>query len=116
MKTPDDLHEMYAKLTAKRPELAVSHVAIVKPKAAGQEPWVRGMERDGGVRRLDNEEMSALIRVKWEDELPSGHFLHRDNTKFCVFVGHPDWTVNPVGIWHYSAIEALYYFHMGRAG
>lgn len=104
MKIPDNLAEMYATLTAKMPEMAVSHPVHGGIEFKGGE-FVRGsLHWD-----LHDDEAAALIRSHWEDELRDGMFLFRFFGMFAVVSN-----LDNVTTWYHDPITALYHEHMGR--
>ena len=106
MIVPANLLQMYATLTAQRPELKV---LLLHFTAGG---WWHG---DHAGMPMDI--VTALIRVAWEDGLPDGY--HSRNTPYgwCVqFVGlvtsSMEWHVSVAAGYFSDPITALYDFHM----
>lgn len=102
MNIPANLHEMYATLTAKRPELGVG---LDFASCTG---WTRTY-CENVYANIHDDEAAALIRCKWEDALPHPTFLFQNNSSFGIrdaFDHHGpfDWRPDP--------LTALYHFHM----
>lgn len=108
-----ELHEMYATLTAKKPILAVPNLRFEVCGRCSIEhaDWYRG-PGDGDF--VADDCAAALIRVRWEDALPSRHLLCQTEHGFSV-VQMIGWGIGDVTGKHRSAIEALYHFHMEQA-
>ena len=118
MKIPDNLAEMYATLTAKRPEMVVDGLMWfpsrkIRVGVGGYQSQTMDSEAHWGrvfqshYRNAD--EAAAMIRSHWEDELRDGMFLFRFFGMFAV-VSNLDHVVT----WYHDPITALYHEHMGR--
>ena len=124
------LHEMYATLTAKKPELALDHIHYQGPPyhfddceedgTCDCEDFALDWFHWNGVDRnpVPDTWAAALIRVRWEDALPDGAFVFRrigdcGTPVARVFESIEEgWNASK---WYSCPIEALYHFHMEQA-
>lgn len=107
------LHEMYAAVTAKRPELIVSHKdddgATWRITGFDAEMGLWVYRSEIGQTFLGKDSAPATIRSHWHDQLPDRHQLVRSGS---------DWSVKEGVIyfgWHGSAIAALGHFYLEHA-
>ena len=133
MKIPDNLAEMYATLTAKRPEMVVDGLMWfpsrkIRVGVGGYQSQTMDSEAHWGrvfqshYRNAD--EAAALIRSHWEDELPDGRWLdkaqdepHRATYSICSASWNEDEDSLVIGDYvprFDDPITALYHYHMGR--
>jgi len=115
-----ELHEMYATLTAKKPELKFDRLDFCWDEDSGGNRYGY-FDLDKSGDPIDEVVAAALIRVRWEDALPEfhglfyainsdgiTHFFVHDHSH-CHTYDDSDYVTS------YDAVSVLYHFHMRRA-
>jgi len=114
-----NLHDLYARVCAKRPDLAVD---------ADDGPWTlahAGTEWDWLCHSIDDDvwrcddlsdtHAAALILARWVEALPESSMLYRDKDLWRVVQMRLPFSKNCDGPFAASPIEALAAFYLGDA-